>query len=73
MELKILSRAAYMSTCLLLMLLVAVPILSDGPQTSSLGMTTLAQWSGGLVIDHTCIDLGAIPSAWSIGWLQHEQ
>ena len=58
------SRAVYMSTCLLLILLATVPILSDGPQTSSLGMTTLAQWSGGLVIDHTCIDLGAIAGAW---------
>ncbi len=58
------SRAVYLSTCILLMLLATVPILSDGPQTSSLEGTTLAQWSGGLVIDHTCIDLGGIPGAW---------
>jgi hypothetical protein len=64
MELKAMSRAAYMSTCLLLILLAAVPILSDGQQLSSLKTTTMAQWPGGLVIDHTCIDLGAIPGAW---------
>ena len=64
MELKAMSRAAYMSTCLLLMLLAAVPILSDGQQMSSLKTTTMAQWPGGLVIDHTCLDLGATPGAW---------
>ncbi|MHA1484594.1 MAG: hypothetical protein ACTSPR_04665 [Candidatus Thorarchaeota archaeon] len=31
---------------------------------SSLKTTTMAQWPGGLIIDHTCIDLGAIPAAW---------
>ncbi|MHA1588624.1 MAG: hypothetical protein ACTSV9_07620 [Candidatus Thorarchaeota archaeon] len=72
MELKDVSRAAYMSTCLLLMLLAAVPILSDGQQMSSLKTTTMAQWPGGLAIDRTCIDLGAIPGAWIFGWLQHE-
>ena len=64
MELKIMSRAAYMSTCLLLMLLVTVPILSDGQQMITHKTTTMAQWPGGLVIDHTCINLGAIPGTW---------
>jgi len=72
MELKAMSRAAYMSACLLWMLLAAVPILSDGQQMSSLKTTTMAQWPGGLAIDRTCIDLGAIPGAWIFGWLQHE-
>ncbi len=71
-ELKAMSRAVYLSTCLLLMLLATVPILSDGRQMDSLRRTTLAQWPGGLVIDHTCIDLGAIPSAWILGGIQHE-
>jgi len=58
------SRAVYMSTWLLLMLLATVPILSDGQQTSAPERTTLAQWPGGMVIDHTCIDLSAIPGTW---------
>lgn len=46
------------------MLLATVPFLSDVPQMGSLRTTTLSQWPGGLVIDHSCIDFGAIPGAW---------
>ncbi len=61
---KLMSRAAYVSTVLLLLLLSAVPILPDASQTGPQDGATFAQWSGGLVIDHTCIDLNAIPGEW---------
>ena len=58
------SRAAYVSTVLLFLLLSAVPILPDASQTGPQDGATFAQWPGGLIINHTCIDLNAIPDEW---------
>ncbi|MHA2426253.1 MAG: hypothetical protein ACXAEF_15800 [Candidatus Thorarchaeota archaeon] len=56
-------RAKYVSFMLAVFLLLATTAGLGSPASVNTE-TTLAQWPGGLIIDHTCIDLDTIPDNW---------
>ncbi|MGY5858086.1 MAG: hypothetical protein RTU63_01855 [Candidatus Thorarchaeota archaeon] len=55
------SRRAFLLTVIVTLFLLA-PIISGYNSTQPTGDFTSSSWSGGLIIDHTCIDLDSIPS-----------
>ncbi|MDF1539840.1 MAG: hypothetical protein P1Q69_13150 [Candidatus Thorarchaeota archaeon] len=57
------SHAKHVLLALAVVLLLSVTSSSITPKQAS-SQTTLADWPGGLIIDHTCIDLDSIPDDW---------
>ena len=55
-------RVMLLAVILAITLLSTTALVSQGSPVSE--DSTLASWPGGLVIDHTCIDLDMIPSEW---------
>ena len=55
-------RVMLLAVILTIVLLSTTTLASQGSPVSE--DSTLASWPGGLVIDHTCIDLDIIPSEW---------